>query len=512
MIRTPHLLVLATAAAAGLAAPAAAEAGRVAVLTVQGDPDGELEDGLIAIVEDRHDLVTSGEFERAARRAGLDELDAAAIGKVARKLDADAVIEGQLSREDEGFTLVVRVRAQSGKTIKKITVDLAKPRLSAKAKRRLGTGVLDGVDRVLGIADDGGDGGDDEARDDDGDGRKVSRARKKSRTAARELARDDETRDADDAEDADADAARDDDEDRGGDDDDRVAARDDEGEDDEPLGLRRDRGDRDDDRAPADPRRAALRVFAGVSATARNLAFTVRPDLDEAQIPNGTTTTFVPGARVDAELYPMAFGGKTGAASGLGVAVAFDQTLTLSTQTSDAPDQKFPTAQRAWSVGARYRWIAGASASAPTVTLGVGYGRRAFIVDRSALPADAEIDFPDTDYRYLDPGLTVRLPLGARLALDVGGKAYLIRTAGAIQSESEYGGAKITGFTADGGLEVKVTRQAVLRLGASWAQIGFDFVGNGEQSNGRDDDLATQDVGGAMDRYIGVAGTLGVAY
>ncbi|MCB9575193.1 MAG: hypothetical protein H6709_24210 [Kofleriaceae bacterium] len=508
-----RLAALAGALLLGIAvAPPPAAAGKVAVLSVQGDPEGELEDGLVSIVEDRHELVTSGEFERTARRAGLDDLDAKGIGKIAKKLHADAVVEGVLSREDEGFTLIVRIRAQNGKTVKKITVDLAKARLSSKAKRRLGTGILDGIDKVLGVVgdDDGRDDDDDDDADDDG-----GRKRKKVRKAARDLAADEDrprkgkkasrSKRHDDDEDSDADADADDDDDDG--DGDRVAVADDDDDDDELEA--RDDGER---RRPRDPRRPAIKIAVGPSAKARSLAFSVRPDLDPDLAPNGDTTTMVPGARVSGEVYPMALKGGRDAAANLGVGFEFDQTLTLSTQTSDAPDQKFPTAQRSWSVGVRYRILLGDKPTSPTVTVGAGYGRRAFIVDRSALPDGARIDFPDVDYRFVDPGLTVRLPLGKSMALEVEGKGLLFKQAGAIQKDTEYGGAKITGFEAGGGVEVKVTKSAVVQLSGSWTQVGFDFIGNGMLSNGRDGDLTTQDVGGAMDRYIGAAATLGVAY
>jgi hypothetical protein len=74
----PFLLVLFTASTA--------HAGKVIVLAVNGDTKGELEDGLTAIVEDRHDIVTSGQAERVARRAGLDDLDGPSLGKLAKKL------------------------------------------------------------------------------------------------------------------------------------------------------------------------------------------------------------------------------------------------------------------------------------------------------------------------------------------------------------------------------------------------------------------------------------------
>ena len=101
MTRTIHLprtlvrlAALAGALLLGIAvAPPPAAAGKVAVLSVQGDPEGELEDGLVSIVEDRHELVTSGEFERTARRAGLDDLDAKGIGKITLLLGRDPLVK-----------------------------------------------------------------------------------------------------------------------------------------------------------------------------------------------------------------------------------------------------------------------------------------------------------------------------------------------------------------------------------------------------------------------------------
>ncbi len=52
----------------------------------------------------------------------------------------------------------------------------------------------------------------------------------------------------------------------------------------------------------------------------------------------------------------------------------------------------------------------------------------------------------------------------------------------------------------------------LLRLRGSYTQIGYDFVGNGEQSNNRDGDPASQDVGGAKDVWIGATAALAVIY
>jgi hypothetical protein len=475
---------LATTAAVAIAATYAApsaHAAKVIVLAVEGDRDGELEDGLSTIVEDRHDLVTSSQAERAAKKAHIDDLDGPAIGKLARKLGADAVVEGAMSREDEGYTLVVRIRSNSGKTVKKISMDLRKPRLSGKARKRLTTGVLDGIDQVLGIEDAAED--EDEADDEE----RGSRARGKARKSARAMTDDDDIEIDDDEEDEDRE---------------RVAARDDmDNEDlDRALGVDRKAGVRDDD---ADKLPAFI-VAAGPSAVMRTLSFSSR---DYEQAPTGYKSSMVPGAHVQAEAYPLALK-SDGILSGFGVGFEYDQTLLLTTASSDSPMTKLPTDEKHWMVNARFRIKAGKSA---TVTLHGGYGRRTFIVDRSSLPEGAKLDMPDVDYRFYDPGLTVHYAIG-KAGIHAGGEAMLFKQAGYIQRTNSYGGAKITGVDARAGVDFKVTDKIVADVTGSYTQIGFVFTGDGEETNNRDLDPTTPDVGGAADVYMGIVGTVGYTY
>lgn len=524
MTRIAHrsLACLAVLVSMTLAA-STAEAGKVVVLRVVGDPEGELEDGLMSIIEDRHDLVTSGEFERAARKSGIDDLDGPALGKLARKLGADALIEGTVSREDEGFLLVVRIRGKNGKTVKKVSVDLAKPRLSAKAKKRVGTVVLDGIDMVLGIApEDRGEDDDEPEMDEEERPRKAKKEKKAKKSRKEnnrdkrrkakaerdaeamaddgpEMDRDDEGEDDDDGDDE----AEDDEDDDG--DDDRVAARDDDDDVDEALGVRRD----DDDDSP---RRKTIhmiaRIEAGPSAKMRTLAFTSRA-FDQA--PLGYKSSMVPGMRVAGEAYPIGLV-MGGPASNLGIAFEYDQTISMVTRSSDAPDVALSTLQKHWDVGARYRIPFGKKATAPMVIAGGGIGRRFFIVDRNGLPADAELDMPDVAYKYYHAGATFRMPIGARAAIQAGGRAMMFQSAGSISDTDQYGGAKLTGLDASASVEFKITPAAVVSLAGSFTQIGYAFVGNGEESNNRDLDPGTQDVGGASDRYVGLVGTIGYTY
>ena len=491
------------------------EAGKVVVLRVAGDPEGELEDGLMSIIEDRHDLVTSGEFERAARKSGIDDLDGKALGKLARKLGADALVEGMVSREEEGFLLVVRIRGKNGKIVKKVSVDLARPRLSNKAKRRVGTVVLDGIDMVLGIAPD-----DVEEDEDEIEMEEEERPKKKSRKAknrgkrskakaerdAEELAEDEDRprRSRDDDEDEDEDEDWEEDEDDEDEDDDRVAARDDDEDIDDELNLRD-----DDDGAPRKRSpHAVASVSVGPSAKMRTLTFTSRAF---EQAPLGYKSSLVPGARVGGEVYPLALK-SDGALSNLGVGFEYDQTLAMTTRSSDAPDVALPTQQKHWDVGARYRIPFGKKPTSPMVIAGAGIGRRFFIVDRSALPAGAELDMPDVAYKYYHAGAAFRMPIGAKAAIHAGARGMMFTGAGSISDTDQYGGAKLTGLDATAGVEFKVTPSVVASLAGSFTQIGFAFVGNGEETNNRDLDPMTQDVGGASDRYIGVVGTVGYVY
>jgi len=490
-------------------AASTADAGKVIVLAVAGDRDGNFEDGLSSIVQDRHDIVTSGQAERVARRSGLKDLDGPSLGKLARKLGADAVVEGSVSHEDEGYMFVVRIRGKNGKTVKKITVDLRKPKLTKKAKKRLGMGVLDGIDTVLGVADEDDDVDGDAAvaaesprkskKDKKGDkAEKSEKAEKKERKKAFRDSEPEEVAAPAADESNRADDSADDDGDR-----ERVAAADDTAAEAD-VGVERDAPGR----RPARVRPAAI-ITVGPSAKARNLAFTSRA-FDQA--PYGYKSSLVPGVRVAAEVYPLAFSGDGGPVAGLGVAFDYDQTIGMTTRSSDAPDVDLATVQKHWDAGVRYRIAFGQAATAPTATVGVDYGQRVFQIQRAGLPAGAELDMPDVDYKYIAPGVDLRYPLGMKLAVHGGGRALLITSAGAIQQPDSYGGAKMTGFEAGAGMQYGITSALMVGVDGSLTQIGYEFLGNGTETFGRDSDPATQDVDGASDRYIGVVAAVGYTY
>jgi hypothetical protein len=190
----------------------------------------------------------------------------------------------------------------------------------------------------------------------------------------------------------------------------------------------------------------------------------------------------------------------------------YDQTLGLNLQSTAQPGSKFSVTQRRFDVGPRFRINFGHNPTSPTLTLGVGYMQREFIVNRSALTGGNTIDLPDVKYSGFDPGIEFRIPLVERLALTFGGQAIFLTSAGPIQELDSYGQAKVTGGSGSVSLDILLTKHVALNLRGEATQIGYKFTGNGAMSNNRDMTPSTIDIGGAADRYIGGVGTLAVLY
>lgn len=529
-------LQLATFAAISLFA-ATAEAARIVVLEVRGEDDSEFETMLVDAIKGEHDVVEARAFDRAARREGVgDDLDARSIAKVARSLEASAVLDSLLARRDGEWELTIRVRGKDGLVKKKMKVSLDAPRLGNKGKAKVAKQLLGVLDQVL---NDRGKRSREEVRsrddrdedvdatparkrdrdDDDPDrARDRSRDRDRDRARARARARDsaaaDDRDDLDDRDDRDDDSAEDDD-----DSDDRPRGRRGRsarlGDDDEDASLDE---DLDDDLRPRrrrnngrEIRRPGIMVTAGGMAVQRKLVFTSSPDLERA--PQGYPGSPAPAAHVAVEVYPVAIMKPKHIAGGLGFYAEYDKVMSLTTRTSQAPDVALPTTQLRWSVGAKLRYAFGSAPNLPTITLGIGLGRRAFTVDRNALPDGASLDLPDVDYKVYEPSLQLRFPIGTdRVALSLGARGLLFKSAGAIQTPEQYGAAKLTGIDGEVGIDTAVTTKVLLRLHGSYTTIGYDFVGNGAESNGRDGELESQDVGGASDTWLSAGASLAVLY
>jgi hypothetical protein len=476
----------------------------------------------------------AGDTKDHARHAVASSLDHD-TAVVDDRDDADAVVQGKVSKEDKGNVLRVQlfVHGKKSTTFYVPYTDLA----SKKFKRT----VHDHVMSKLAKADDEDAKpakkvakADDEdakpakkvAKADDDDAKPAKKNAKSSKRAAK--ADDEDAKPAKKVAKADDDdakpakkAAKDDDDVKSAlktakSDDEKPAKGDD--DDDKPAKkakkrvARGDDAEGDSDDAPSIAKtaplaeqggrgmaRAGVIVEGGASASSRILTYSTR-GFDQA--PPSYHNAGVPGARVAGELYPLALTGSNSPAAGIGVAGSYDKTLGLSVAapgTVDTPGAKLAVDQHQWSVGARYRY--------GWVTFAADYGHHAFEIKRT-MP----IDVPDVDYAGFEPGVDVRVPLGNKFALRAGGRAMLLKSAGPIQSNDSYGRTHITGGHAMVGVDVAVANRVALRLAGEAMILKMTFYGTGIESTSRDGDPTTIDVGGATDKYFGGSATLAVFY
>jgi len=482
------LIALAVAAVATLAGHAEANT-RVAVAPFDGDRTGDLQDIVVGLLEVDYRVMPARDVTRAMDKLGLDDLDSKkTLAKLGTELDADAVIVGEVVPDGNKSKLTLLVYVRKTKTAYRMTARFSTTRQvrDSPLKDELRNALGGGSD-----ADDSGRKGRRTLRhDDDDDG-----GRKGRRTSRR-------------GGDDDADRDRDDDDDDGGRRGKRTSRRGDDDED-------RDSDDDDDleDRASVrktrTARKAAVRLEVGVSGTGRELSFVTNLPADQA--PPTYKSNLVPGARFHGELYPLALQDPNSAAAGLGLAADFDRAIGLTTTSSLATDTPLTTTSQYWSVGVRYRIALGNRALTPSFTLGVGYGKRQFTVDRGPLMGMA-LDLPDVVYKYIDPTLAVRIPIHPSAALTFGGRFLAMRDTGPIGKTDSYGKAKVTGVDIDAGFEFLLGKYVLIHISGVFTQLGYTFQGGAAMTNGRDGDVGSIDVGGARDRYFGAMGTVGVVY
>jgi hypothetical protein len=286
-----------------------------------------------------------------------------------------------------------------------------------------------------------------------------------------------------------------------------ASARDDDGSDAAGSGtqVRVQAGDRNQ---PRSANLAAVRADLGVSMATRSLTF----ESSAANAPKPFTSAAFPGARVEAEIYPLGMDGSRGLLSGLGIAGTFDQAAPLTVHTAGAPNVDLAVTERHYSIGLRYRIAFGQTPTSPTLTVGAGYASRTFTIDRSKAANPASIDMPDVDYTLFDPGLSFRLPLGTRFAVSVAANGLIVADAGQIQKADQYGTATAMGLAGSAGLDIMLGKRIALRVAGEATQINFSFTGTGTLSNNRDGNPATVDVKKASDTYLGGVASLAVLY
>ena len=455
---------------------------KVALTQIEGDTTGDVSDAVAEALEGGElSLIGRKEVNRAVDKLGdLADLTEKDFKKLANELEADAVVLGKLDKV--GGTKTVKFRLFVHKKMAKgFTVSFKDPK-SEKFRALLHDKMVD----KLGAA-----AGDERSRKKaDDDDEEESLAKKERKGKAKH--RDDE---ASDEEDAPRRSRK------------KVAASED-GDDVEGGISARAEGPR-----PAN--QIAVRADLGISMVQRSFNFNAN---DFAQKPKNLTLSPVPGIRFEAEAYPLEIASPKSPVAGLGVAVEYDRTLSLSlTSANDMGSFNAPVKQMHYSIGLRYRLSLGKADTSPTLTFGVGYGKRLFSVDLAGVTDDEarkELlrDAPSTEYTVYDPGLSLRFPVTRTVAFVLGGRGMIIPRTGPIQNGTSYGRAKVYGAQGLAALDVVLGTRFALRFAGDFVQIGYTFDGVGALSNGLDGDPSKPDVGGLADRSIGAAATLAVLY
>lgn len=493
---------------------------KIAVAPLAGDPGGTIAEAVAdALAGKDYAVVGPREVGREKIKLGLpDELDARSARKLARKLGVAAVIDGKVGRSGgkrvlhlevhrrgtpgSGFTVEFRsassngfrrgVRDEIGKKLDGAGDDpedeadeARKPPPFSDAGRSRPPGDGPGEPATRRADDDAGKrstGDDARARGDAGEAERRPRLADDGETARRRSADDATRRPRRPAETGKRPR--------------RVAAADD---DDTAVHARKRRTR--DGGSPT----TAVRVGAGGSLAQRELSWELRGGF--TQVPPRVLTT-AGGGRVDGEIYPLALADPGSNLAGLGLAAAYDRTFGLAIK---IPNQtvRAPIDQSHYAIGARYRLALGEASS---VTFGLDYARRRYVAERGGLMG-AVLDAPDVDYAAVSPGVALRVPVAAPVAVFGGADALLIFEAGGIQSSASYGPATVYGLEGTAGVDIALARQIGLRIAVEYSQIKFSFTPKGAtMANNRDNDPATQDVMGATDRSIGGAVTLGLVY
>ncbi|HTM20183.1 MAG TPA: hypothetical protein VL172_06745 [Kofleriaceae bacterium] len=489
-------LLIIAALAAGMCTEATAAKKRVVVLDVEGARNKKLERSLTDLVGEEATVLPGATYRKEARKLKATKLSPEQVARVAARMDADGVLESLIVADKGRYVLRIRLHeGTSGRTIKKIALKLRSPALSGKMEdalaERLSEAIAD-LQPLESIEASDGDPDEDAAADDEEEEQPAPPPKKKKAAPPRRVASADDgdaemgaalevsdPNEGDEPADADADSDADADADA-----DEPAA--------EVSGS---------SRASHAPGEGAA-VGAGVSVIQRKLAFNARADMTNP--PLGYSGAPVPAATVGGELYPMVLAGRSGALTNLGVGFAAHKGIGLKTNvTVNDAMVSLPTDETYYGIDVRYRHKLGRRMQ---LVGSLGWAALSFTIDR----ANGEVAVPDSSYRYYQPGLEVRYAASPRMTLAADARIFLVTASGAIGTAEEYGAAKMTGGEGGAGVEVLWGKRLVTRVGARVLMMAYQFQGTGMQTNARDGDPTSVDIGGALDRYL--CGELSAGY
>ncbi len=249
-------------------------------------------------------------------------------------------------------------------------------------------------------------------------------------------------------------------------------------------------------------------IVLGPTLWQRKLRFTSAASL--VNKPPEYSSDAILGGGFDISLFPWANKDPFGFGAGLGVNLAYDRSFGATTpvtfqQAGNLTQQQITTSHNYFSLGLQYVVRTQPRQTSGTdFTLSVAYERLSFTLAEDELPAGVVFEVPDVSYQNFSAGMGVGITRGD-LSLGASVHAFLPTKTGQIQQDDQYGGGTVTGIKVGAHVQYVLGGTIPLRLQASYRRVGYDFRGNGDLTRNRDGDVTTIDVGGAEDRYLGVA-------
>lgn len=447
-MRTIRSGALAVAAAFIVGAPARAgaeEERRVVVAEFEGPSpsSGLMRKAVIEIVSDFYEVLPYSKYRIARRRLNITQDSMRTVAEVARKVGADAIVEGQL----KGRELTVSVReGKSGRVIDRFKVTVQNRGVSEATREGLIDELVDLIDWTQPLSGDKDGAGeltadpDNAPADEDARRAPLAPGEKKPLVLTKKWSAADEP-------------ART-----------RPAAR---------------------QRPPA----IEVRGGVGVAATARQLAFSHQPDLaeDERPLPMSGSPSGGLAFAGTFDVNPLHVSADVIYRRSIGASVSFPsggQTKKLSTSLSH--------------LGARLTMRRKVSKRV-TVRGGAGYHQLSFAIANR--PTGLLI--PDTRYAFVDIGGGARLSLrDDRMAVTADLSYLYVLTAGGITDATAYGSSRLRGFGGEVGFEIDAGDSTFVRLAGTYDRITLAFNGDGAWATGLDKS-SDVDVSGAADTYVG---------
>jgi hypothetical protein len=440
---------VAIAAILGSSSGARAEESRkvvVAEFDGQGPSSRVAYDAVLKIVGDYYEVLPYAQYRLARRRMNITQDSMKAVAEVARKVGADAIVEGVLTGRE--LTIAVR-EGKTGRIVDRFKVTVQSRGVSEATRERITDELVDLIDWTQPLK-----AGEDEPSSDrsmvtdpsDANAPQPAPVVEKKPPAPPKWTTDD------------------------------------------PAELAK---KKNIDRRPPP---ISVSGAVGVAATARQLQFSHKANLAEDERPLGMSGS--PSAGV-------AFSG-TFDVHALGVSAEglFQRSVGASLS--------YPVGRETKQVGITLTHMAARLTArrkvGKRVTLrgGAGYHQLSFSMQNR--PAGLLI--PDSRYGFADIGGGARLSLrDDRLAVTADLRYLYVLSAGGITDPTVYGSSRFQGFGGEIGLEIQASDSTFVRLAGTFDRIILSFNGDGQLTDL--DESGDVDVSGAADTFIGWAATLG---